>query len=79
MRHLEAESLGCSHVDDEVEFGRLLDRDVAGLGAAHDLTRKKLSILPGYWGNAVRVALLGLWFGRLLGSIADVLLMYFCC
>ena len=37
MRHLEAESLGCSHVDDEVEFGRLLDRDVAGLGAAHDL------------------------------------------
>jgi hypothetical protein len=33
-RHGKAERLGCGEVDDEVEFGGLLDRDVARLRAA---------------------------------------------
>ena len=31
MRHGEAERLGSLEIDDEIEFGRLLDRDIARL------------------------------------------------
>ena len=34
LRDGEAERLGGLHVDDEIEFGRLLDRQVAGLRTA---------------------------------------------
>jgi hypothetical protein len=33
LRNLDAERLGGFHVDDQIELGRLLDRDVGGLGA----------------------------------------------
>ena len=36
----ETERLGGLEVDDEVEFGRLLDRDIAGLRAAQNLVNK---------------------------------------
>ena len=36
-RHLEAERLGDGEIDDELEFGRLLDWKVARLRAAEDL------------------------------------------
>jgi hypothetical protein len=35
-RHVEAERLGGDQVDDEIEFGRLLDRDVGRLRAAQN-------------------------------------------
>ena len=36
-RNVEAERLGGREIDDEIEFGRLLDRDVGGLRAAQNL------------------------------------------
>src|SRR5437867_5803871 len=35
-RHFKAERLGGSQIDDEIELGRLLDRDVTDLLAAKD-------------------------------------------
>jgi hypothetical protein len=35
--HVEAERLGGREINDEIEFGRLLNRDIAGLGAAQNL------------------------------------------
>ena len=35
-RHREAERLGGVEIDDQLEFGRLLDRQIGGLGALED-------------------------------------------
>src|SRR5712691_2132837 len=37
QRHVDAERLGGLEVDHQLEFGRLLDRQIAGLGALQDL------------------------------------------
>src|SRR5712691_6236143 len=37
QRHVDAERLGRLEVDHQLEFGRLLDRQIAGLGALQDL------------------------------------------
>src|SRR5262249_58869951 len=36
-RHVEAERLGGRQIDHEIEFGRLLDRDIGWLGATQHL------------------------------------------
>ena len=36
-RHFEAERLGGRQIDHEIEFGRLLDRDIGWLGATQHL------------------------------------------
>ena len=36
MRHGEAERLGCLQVDDQLELGRLLHRQISGLLALED-------------------------------------------
>ena len=36
-RDREAERLGGLEIDDQLEFGRLLDRQIGGLGALEDL------------------------------------------
>src|SRR5262245_42062395 len=36
-RHLNAERLGGRQIDDEIEFGWLLDRDISGLRSAQNL------------------------------------------
>src|ERR1700737_4463682 len=36
-RHVDAERLGSSEIDDEIEFGWLLDRNVTGLRPAQNL------------------------------------------
>ena len=38
MRHGEAERLGGLEVDDQLELGRLLDRQISRLGAFEDLS-----------------------------------------
>ena len=38
MRHGEAERLGGLEVDDQLELGRLLDRQIGRLGALEDLS-----------------------------------------
>jgi hypothetical protein len=45
-RHVEAEQPRRLQVDDELEFGRLQDRQVGGLGALEDLTRRPGSSRP---------------------------------
>src|SRR5260370_15614613 len=40
LRNFEAERLGGRKVDDEFEFGRLLDRDVGGLRTAQNFVYK---------------------------------------
>jgi hypothetical protein len=37
-RHREAERLGCLEVDDQLEGGRLLDRQIGGFGTLEDLS-----------------------------------------
>src|SRR5262249_47482900 len=37
VRHFEPERLGGGKIDGEVEFGRLLDRDIAGFGPTQNL------------------------------------------
>src|SRR5215475_5364113 len=39
-RHFEAERLGCNQVDDEIEFSRLLDGNIAGLRHVQNLVHK---------------------------------------
>ena len=39
-RHVEAERLGGLEIDDKIEFGRLLDRQVGGLGPMRILSTK---------------------------------------
>jgi hypothetical protein len=36
-RHFQAKRLGGLQIDDEIELGRLLDREVSGLCSAHNL------------------------------------------
>jgi hypothetical protein len=36
LRYGEAERLGCLHIDDQLELGRLLDREIGGLCAFED-------------------------------------------
>jgi hypothetical protein len=38
LRHREAERLGGLEIDDQLEFGRPLDRQIGGLGALEDLS-----------------------------------------
>jgi hypothetical protein len=38
LRHSEAERLGSLEVDDQLEFGRLLDRQIGRLGTLEDLS-----------------------------------------
>src|SRR5262245_21513392 len=45
-RHIEAEQLGGSQVDDEIEFGRLLDRNVAWLCPAQNFIDQVGSAAP---------------------------------
>jgi hypothetical protein len=40
LRHSEAEYLGGRQIDDEVEFGRLLDRNVGRFGTAQNFVDK---------------------------------------
>src|SRR5208283_3366249 len=40
MRNCEAERLGGDEIDDEIELGRLLDRDVGGLRSVENLVDK---------------------------------------
>ena len=40
LRNGEAERFGGRKIDDEIEFGRLLDRDIAGLRPAQNLVDK---------------------------------------
>ena len=45
-RDREAERLGRLEVDDELEFGRLLDRQVGGLGPLEDPIRIEFGLFP---------------------------------
>jgi hypothetical protein len=55
LGHLEAEHLGGGEIEDQVELGRLLDRQVAGLCAAQNL----IDIVRGAAGCAASPSVFG--------------------